>query len=122
MAGQRGNLTRLHRRRKLLAAPLSPELRKKHGCRSLPVRRGDKVKLTHGDFKGMESEITEVDSKRCRINIADVKTTKADESEVPQFVHPSNVMITKFGAGDKVRDKILKRRSVSGKKRTEKTS
>jgi large subunit ribosomal protein L24 len=122
MARQRGNLVSLHRRRKLLAAPLSPELRKKHGCRSLPVRRGDKVKLTHGDFKGMEGEVIEVDSKRCRINIEDVKTTKADESEVPQFVHPSNVIITKLGVGDKVRDKILKRRSVSGQKRTEKAS
>lgn len=122
MVGQRGNLASLHRRRKLLAAPLSPELRKKHGCRSLPVRRGDKVKLTHGDFKGMEGEVTEVDSKHCRINVEGVKTTKADESEVPQLVHPSNVMITKLGAGDKVRDRILKRRSVGGQKGTEKAS
>ena len=122
MIRQRGKLSGLHRRRKLLAVPLSPELKGKYGCRSLPVRKGDRVKLTHGDFKGLEGEVTEVDLKRSRISIDSVKTTKADESEVPQFVHPSNAMIIRLAAGDKVRDRILKRRGISGKERAEKAS
>ncbi len=122
MIRQRGKSSGLHRRRKLLAVPLSPELKGKYGCRSLPVRKGDRVKLTHGDFKGLEGEVTEVDLKRSRISIDSVKTTKADESEVPQFVHPSNAMIIRLAAGDKVRDRILKRRGISGKERAEKAS
>lgn len=122
MVKGRGKLSELHRRRKLLAAQLSPELRKRHGCRTLLVRKGDRVRLTHGDFKGMEGEVTEVDSKRSRISIDSVKTTKADESEIPQFVHPSNVMIIRLAAGDKARERILKRRSMSGQERGEKAS
>ena len=112
----------LHSRRKLLSSPLSPELRKKYGCRSLPVRKGDRVKLTRGDFKGMEGEVIEVDSKRCRISVENVKTTKADESEVPQFISPSNVMIIRLAEGDRVRGKILRRRSAGGKERAEEAS
>ncbi len=111
----------LHGRHKILAAPLSPDLRKTHGCRSLPVRKGDKVKLVRGDFKGVEGEVTGVDSKNRRITIERVVTTKADESEVSRQVHPSNVMITKLHT-DRMRDKVLKRRLKGGEKGPEKAS
>lgn len=32
-----------HIRRKIMSAPLSKELRKKHGVRSMPVRKDDEV-------------------------------------------------------------------------------
>ncbi|MEM4738276.1 MAG: 50S ribosomal protein L24, partial [Acidilobaceae archaeon] len=44
----------LHTRQKLMSAPLSPELREKYGVKNLPVRKGDKVRIMRGDFKGHE--------------------------------------------------------------------
>ena len=100
----------LHRRHKQLAAPLSRELREKYGCRSLPVRKGDKVRVMRGDFTKLEGEVLKVDLKRRRIQVATMTVRKAGGTEVPRPVHPSNVMILKL-APDKERDKILERKS-----------
>lgn len=110
----------VHKRNKSMSAPLSAELREKHGCKSLPVRIGDKVQLERGDFKGIEGNVLKVDTKNNRITIEGVEVTKADESEIPQPVHSSNVVITSLEK-DKERDNILARRSKGGKERTEQT-
>ncbi|KXA99631.1 hypothetical protein AKJ47_00360 [candidate division MSBL1 archaeon SCGC-AAA261G05] len=110
----------VHKRNKSMAASLSAELREKHGCKSLPVRVGDKIRLERGDFKGMEGNVLEVDAKNNQIMVEGVEITKADESEVTQPVHPSNVVITSLEK-DKERDNILARRSKGGKERTEQT-
>lgn len=99
----------LHARHRFLAAPLSRELREKYGRRSLPVRKGDKVRVMRGDFKKLEGEVLEVDTKRCRIKVAGVVTRKADGSEVPRPVHPSNVMLVRL-VSDKMRERSLGRK------------
>lgn len=105
----------LHVRHKHLAAPLSLELRQKHGLRSIPVRKGDKVRVMRGDFMKLEGDVLEVDTKRRRIIVAGAATRKADGTEVPRPVSPSKVMVIKIKP-DKERDKILDRRSKVGKK------
>lgn len=99
----------LHRRRKQLAAPLSKELREKFRRRSLPVRKGDRVRIMRGDFKKLEGEVLEVDTKRRAIVVEGVTIRKIDGSEVPRRLHPSNVMITRL-ATDERREKSLKRK------------
>lgn len=42
-------------RRKLMSAPLSKDLRKKHNVRSLPIRRDDEVVVTRGHYKGQQT-------------------------------------------------------------------
>lgn len=111
----------LHVRHKLLSAPLSRELRKKYGFRSLPVRKGDRVRVMRGDFAKLEGDILEVDTKRRLINVAGVVTKKADGTEVPRPIHPSKVVIIKLKP-DKERDKIIQRRSKVGKERVKQTS
>lgn len=59
----------------------------------------------------------EVDTKRRRIQIQGATTTKADGTQVPMSVVPSNVLLIKL-ASDKERDKVLKRRSKGGEERT----
>lgn len=100
----------LHRRHRFFSAPLSKELREKYGFRSLPVRKGDKVRILRGDFKKLEGEIIEVNTKDQVIKVSGASVKKADGSEVPRPIHPSNVMIVKL-APDKRRDKIIERRS-----------
>jgi large subunit ribosomal protein L24 len=103
----------LHLRGRFLSAPLSPELRKKYGVRSLRVRKGDRVVVRRGDFKKMEGNVLDVDTKRGMIQVEGVLTTKADGTQVPRMVRPSNVMIVKL-AEDREREEILRRRGGHG--------
>jgi large subunit ribosomal protein L24 len=104
----------LHARHKHFGARLSDDLRKEYKCNTLPVRKGDKVKIMRGDFKGVEGDVAEVDLKRYRIFVTGATIAKADGTQVMRPIHPSNVIITKLKS-DKERDKILKRRARVGK-------
>ncbi|MEM2466547.1 MAG: 50S ribosomal protein L24 [Candidatus Bathyarchaeia archaeon] len=99
-----------HIRYKHFAAPLSPELRKSYGTRSLPVRSGDTVHVLRGDHKGFEGKVARVDRKKFKIYIEGLTREKVDGSTVFIPVHPSKVMITKLNLDDKWRKKILERR------------
>ncbi|MDW8023143.1 MAG: 50S ribosomal protein L24 [Nitrososphaerota archaeon] len=99
-----------HKRYKHFAAPLSPELRKSYGARSLPVRSGDLVRIMRGDRKGFEGKVSRVDRKKYRIYIEGLTREKVDGTTIFIPVHPSKVMITKLNLDDKWRRKILERR------------
>ncbi|MEM2419545.1 MAG: 50S ribosomal protein L24 [Candidatus Bathyarchaeia archaeon] len=99
-----------HIRYKHFAAPLSPELRKTYGTRSLPVRTGDTVLVMRGDRKGFEGKVSRIDRKKFRIYIEGLTRERVDGTTVFIPVHPSKVMITKLNLDDKWRKKILERR------------
>ena len=100
----------LHARQKLVTAPLSRELREKYGVRRLPVRKGDKVRIVRGDFKGKEGEVVEVDLKRVARHIDGVTINRSDGTPVFRPIHPSNVIIVELKLDDEWRRKILERR------------
>ena len=97
----------LHVRRKLLSANLSPELRSKYFIRSLPVRKGDTVRVMRGAYKGVEGKVRRVDLKKLRVYVEGVTVEKADGTTVHVPIHPSNLMITKLDLSDKWRAKRL---------------
>jgi len=99
----------LHIRHKFMSAPLSEELRDKYGKRSLPLRKGDMVKVMRGDDKGKEGKVRSVDLKNEEITVEGVVVARSDLSEVPRPIHPSNVMITKLELKDKLRENALRR-------------
>ncbi len=75
------------------------------------------MRIMRGDFKRLEGDVLEVNTKRRRIQIQGATTTKADGTQVPVPAVPSNVMLIKLAA-DKKRDRVLERRSKGGKERT----
>ena len=99
----------LHLRHKFMSAPLSRELREKYNRRSFPVRKGDTVRILRGDDRGAEGKVRSVDPKRERITVEGVVIARADLSEVPRPIHPSNVMITKLDLKDERRAAALER-------------
>lgn len=103
----------LHLRHKFLSAPLSRELREKYKTRALPVRKGDRVRILRGDFKKLEGEVVNVDTKSRTIHVEGVSTTKTDGTRVPRSIQPSNVVLLKL-AEDKERAQVLERRSKGG--------
>jgi len=105
-----------HIRYKLFAAPLSPELRKSHGVKTIPVRSGDTVRIMRGDHKGFEGKIASVDRKKYRIYVEGLTREKVDGTTTFVPIHPSKVMITRLNLDDKWRKKILERKKEARKK------
>ena len=97
----------LHSRGKFLSAPLSPELRTKYGTRNVRVVQGDTVRVLRGDFVGEEGLVDLVDVGKSKVMVHGVSVTKADGTEVPRPVDPSNVQITKLNLKDPRREARL---------------
>ncbi len=109
----------LHIRHHFLSAHLSKELREKLGFRSIPVRKGDKVRVMRGEYKGVKGTVIKVDMKKLKIYIDSVKRKKVSGQEVHVPIDPSKVEIIEL-AKDKVREKIIKRRSKKEKEKVAK--
>lgn len=91
----------LHLRTKLLGAPLSPQLRTQYnGKRRVRVVTGDTVRVMRGDFAGDEGVVDMVDVKNSKVVVHGVVITKADGTEKPRKIDPSNVMVTKLNLKD----------------------
>jgi large subunit ribosomal protein L24 len=105
-----------HIRYKLFAAPLSPELRKSHGVKTIPVRSGDTVRIMRGDHKGFEGKIARVDREKYRIYVEGLTREKVDGTTTFVPIHPSKVMITRLNLDDKWRKKILERKKEARKR------
>lgn len=105
----------LHKRYKMFSAPLSPELKKSHGIKALPVRKGDTVKIMRGERKGFEGKVAGVDRTKYRVSIEGVTREKVDGTATPVPIHPSKVMITNLNLDDKWRRETLKRKGIGEK-------
>ncbi len=104
----------LHLSHHLVSATLSKELRKKYARRSIPLRKGDKVKIMRGSFFDKEGKVSSVDLKRKRIMIEGIQRTKKDGSKISVVFDPSNLMIKELALEDKERVKSLEK--IPGKK------
>ena len=107
---QRKYLTKapVHIRKKFVSANLSKELRKKYGRRSISLRKGDKVKITRGKYKGKSGKITKVELKNSKVMVEGIQVKKQDGSKVNVRLQPSNLQIIELNLEDKKRTKKLK--------------
>lgn len=101
----------LHIKRKLISVNLSKELRKKHGMRNIPIKKGDTVKIMKGKFKRKQGKVSEVKLKMSKIIVEGIQKTKQDSSKVNVKLQPSNLQIVELNLGDKKR--------LKGKEKTE---
>jgi large subunit ribosomal protein L24 len=92
-----------HARAKFLNAPLSEALKEQYKKKTLRIVKGDTVKVTRGDFVGTEGLVDGVDTGKSKIIVHGVSSTKADGTEVPRAIDPSNVQLTKLKLEDKRR-------------------
>ncbi len=92
-----------HIRQKFMTVNLSKTLRKEHKRRNIEARKGDKVKIMRGSFKGHSGIIERVDRKLVRIYVNGAETTKKDGSKtlVPQS--PSKLQLISLDLKDKRR-------------------
>merc|ERR1711990_697876 len=102
-------------RRVMMSAHLAKDLKDKYDVRSMPVRKGDQVKVMVGSFKNTEGKVQSVYRRRRCIYIEKVikEKTNGQQAQIP--IHPSNCRITALKLG-KDRKAILEK-----KKRTRDT-
>ena len=84
----------LHLRQKQVAAHLHKDLRATQKKRSMPVRKGDTVKIMRGKFRGLSGKIIEVDLSDRIVSVEGVNVKKQSGKEIPARIDPSNVVIT----------------------------
>ncbi|MEM3361857.1 MAG: 50S ribosomal protein L24 [Candidatus Anstonellaceae archaeon] len=99
----------LHIRKKFLKVRLAKELAQKVGKRSLTIKKGDKVKIIKGKFKGKTGSVIEVDYKKLRLFVEGItiKNSRGVEKLFP--LRPAAVRLI---------EKILKPSEKEGEKTT----
>ncbi|MFH1311245.1 MAG: 50S ribosomal protein L24 [Nanoarchaeota archaeon] len=97
----------LHIKKKMVSSNLSKELRKKYKKRSLPVRKGDIVKIFRGKFKGKKGKIVNVNLKIKKIEMEGIQVKKQDGSKVNVKLEPSNLQILELNLEDRKRNIIF---------------
>jgi len=95
----------LHKKRKAVAAHLEKALRKQLGRRTVPIRKGDKVKVMRGSRKGAVGKVISVNTKKGTIEIEKVTSKKASGQEIQVPIHASNVLIIELSEEDERRFK-----------------
>lgn len=85
-------------RRQIMSSSLSKILREQHQVRSMPIRKGDTVKIVRGpdELKGKEAKVTAVYRKRYMILLDGVAHNNAKGTSVQYPIHPSNCIITEL--------------------------
>ncbi|MEM2935317.1 MAG: 50S ribosomal protein L24 [Candidatus Thermoplasmatota archaeon] len=111
----------LHLKRKFLSAHLASDIIVRYRRRSIPVVKGDMVKIMRGDFAGQTGKVRKVNVKEGTVEIEGITITKADGKKVSRPIHASNLLITKLNLADPWRRrKISEKLSEEEKMRIEK--
>jgi large subunit ribosomal protein L24 len=95
----------LHKKRRLLSANLSKDLREKMGTRNVVLRKGDKVKVMRGKFKKKEGKIIKVLTSKLKVYIEGIQRSKMDGSKTDVPFRASNLQIVELNMEDKKRFK-----------------
>ena len=99
----------LHIKQKLSSSHMSKELRKKYNKRSTSLRKGDKVKVIHGNFKKHEGKVERIELGKTRVFVSGIEYTKKDGTKKMLSLNPSNLMITELNMDDKLRQKLFEK-------------
>ncbi len=99
-----------HGRHKNMSAHLAPDLVKSHGIKSIPVRKGDTVRVMRGDHEGFEGKVSRVDLANYRIFVEGLTREKVDGTVIFISIHPSKVLIKTLNLDDKWRKRTLQRK------------
>ncbi|KYK23957.1 hypothetical protein AYK25_00915 [Thermoplasmatales archaeon SM1-50] len=111
----------LHKKRKWISSHLAENLLLKYDRRSVPVVKGDTVKIMRGSFRGHEDKIVKVNVRDQTVEVEGVTITTAKGTKIAKPIHASTLLITKLNVTDKWRrQKLQSGLSETAKKEIEK--
>ena len=95
-------------RRRRMTVLLSRELRSRFHLRSVPVRKGDTVRVLSGSFVGREERVAKIDRRGYAVTLDNVTLKAADEKLKPLALRPAHLVITRLNLSDPWRRKALR--------------
>lgn len=98
-------------KRKLMSCHLTKALRDQYKIRSLPIKRGDEVKILKGKAKGKSGKVVQVYRKRNCIYVDKVQREKQNGQTVFFPIRPSYCVVEKLVL-NKDRKKTIERRAA----------
>jgi large subunit ribosomal protein L24 len=94
-------------RRRRMTVPLSRDLRKRFRLRSLPVRKGDTVRVLSGSFVGREERVAKVDRRSYAVVLDNVTLKTGEDKLKPLPLRTSHLVLTKLNLSDPWRRRTL---------------
>ena len=85
-----------HQRSSLVSTRVADFLVEDYGVKKIPLRVGDSVRVTKGEFQDFEGEVLEINRKTRRVKIKEVTFEKTDGTTFYPKIDSSNLIITKF--------------------------
>jgi len=95
-------------RRRRMTVLLSRELRGRFHRRSVPVRKGDTVRVLAGSFAGREERVAKIDRRAYSVTLDNVTLKTADEKLKPLGLRPGRLVITRLNLSDPWRRRSLR--------------
>lgn len=95
-------------RRRRMTVPLSRELRARFHVRSVPLRKGDTVRVLSGSFVGREERVAKVNRRDYAVTLDNVTLKAADEKLKPLALRPGHLVITRLNLSDPWRRRALR--------------
>jgi ribosomal protein uL24 len=94
-------------RRRLMAVPLSRELRRRFSRRSVPLRKGDTVRVMAGSYVGREERVAKVHRRTYSVTLDNVTLKTGEEKLKPLAIRTSHLVITRLNLADAWRRRAL---------------
>ena len=95
-------------RRRRMTVPLSRDLRGRFHARSVPVRKGDTVRVLSGSFVGREERVAKVDRRSYSVILDNVTVKTGEDKLKPLPIRTSHLVITRLNLSDPWRRRVLK--------------
>lgn len=87
-------------RSKQIGSPLSKELRKKYGKRSIRITLGDTVKIIRGEYQGIDGKISKISIDSGCVAVEGIKKEKSKGDKFDILIPTSKVLITGLNLDD----------------------
>jgi large subunit ribosomal protein L24 len=110
-----------HLRDSTICSTFSDSLKEQYGTASARVIKGDTVRVTRGEYSGIEGKVDKINTERGTLAIEGIQREKIRGGNVKVQIHASNVLITGLNLNDKDRQTRLSRKLETGSKMEEKT-
>jgi large subunit ribosomal protein L24 len=82
------------------SSPLSKELKKKYGRKSVRVLVDDSVKVIRGEYKGIDGKVTKVSTMKNSVALEGIKREKLKGEKIDVYIPCSNIIVTGLNTND----------------------
>lgn len=94
-------------RRLRMTVPLSRDLRRRFHARSLPVRKGDTVRVLSGSFVGREERVAKIERRTYSVILDNVTVKTGEDKLKPLPIRTSHLVLTRLNLSDAWRRRVL---------------